>query len=124
MTVLFMDLCHGMMICERSKEDGVSNNTAAAVHQHKWTHRTMIITIRTTPTVKRKHQRFPIVTNVTDFSLGMPQHFIAPSLAFRNNVLRFYLGSIEALGCVRVVGGVCFGYFVFGYDLQRDNMCT
>ena len=78
MTALFMDLCHGMMICERSKEDGASNNTAAAVHQHKWTHRTMIITIRTTPTVKRKHQRFPIVTNVTDFSLGMPQHLNAP----------------------------------------------
>jgi hypothetical protein len=113
-TVLFMDLCQGMMICERSKEDGASNNTAAAVHQHKWTHRTMI-------TVKRKHLRFPIVTNVTDFSLDMPQHFIAPSLAFRNNVLRFYLGSIEALGCVRVIGGVCFGYFVFGYDFQETT---
>jgi hypothetical protein len=97
--VLFMDLCLGMIICERSKEDGASNNTAAAVHQHKWTHRTVIITIRMTPTVKRKHQRFPLVTNVTDFSLGMPQHFITLSLAFRNDVLRFYRGQTASTNC-------------------------
>jgi hypothetical protein len=100
-TVLFMDLCHGMMICERSKDDGASNNTAAAaaVHQQKWTHLTMIITIRMTPTVKRKHQRFSMVTNVTDFCLGMPQNFIAPSLAFQNDVLRFYLGQTASTNC-------------------------